>query len=714
MLRHLPFTFLFFISIIPLLSARAQGDSDASISEEDPFYPAIIKLTEEDDPEETIRDLEESGVQILRRRANLLLTFIPRALPTRSAEIKDIRGVEVIKPSEPVSPAMDCAREWLGASAIHSGNGLDAPYTGENVVVGICDIGIDPLHIAFLDDNGKSRIKRITQYREREGKRLVIEGDEAYRRWQTDTEDEWHATHVLNILAGSRYPYAGMAPKAEIVVSTSQLSDVGLLCGAEDILDYAREKGLPAVINMSMANYLGPHDGSSLFSQYLDMIGEEAIVVLSAGNAGNTAATHSFTFTPSQTHTGMAVYNADWKQFHPYGAIEIWSADEQTFNIRIGILDADELIPFYIYPWLSLKDGERYTIASEADIIPPALSSSTTLDAKFRDIFTGWLTLYGNLDTESGRYFVRLEIDALTEILSSHGGWARYVPMIEVEGISGVHVDFYADFSRLNFRSLPGGREPSSAFSFSDLATGQKTVSVGMYTNRQTRPTLSGEVITERNTAGEVSPYSSYATLTDGRVMPHTVAPGASVISAISNPFLAAHPDAETLNARSAKGKREYFWACNTGTSMSAPYTAGTIACWLEANPYLKIDDIFHILAHTNYQDFPDAANPRNGQGWLDPYEGMKEAVRLRSGMKDIDSTLSHATPRLSRTSEGITVWNPAGSNISVEISDITGKKLATFSGSQSVFNISLSLFEKGIYIAKIAGSDVSLKFMIT
>lgn len=55
---------------------------------------------------------------------------------------------------------------------------------------------------------------------------------------------------------GAGSPYVGIARDADIVVSTSTLTDVGLLAGVEDIIDYAKEVGKPCVINLSMGNYI--------------------------------------------------------------------------------------------------------------------------------------------------------------------------------------------------------------------------------------------------------------------------------------------------------------------------------------------------------------------------------------------------------------------------------------------------------------------------
>ncbi len=239
------------------------------------YIPRLVKIQSESE----VDSLREQGVDVLRRRGDILLCFFPNP-QTRSNE-------PAIRP-RPIAPALDVAKSYYDAGSIQSGDGFGTPYTGKGVVVGICDVGIDPLHPTFLDADGRSRIKRVVHYIEGDGLRIQLEGDDDYLEWQTDNPEEYHATHVCGILAGNGAgsPYSGVAPDADIVATVSTLSEVGLLAGVEDIIDYAKEVGRPAVINISVGSYTGAHDGSSLFSQYLDMCAEDAIIVMSSGNEG--------------------------------------------------------------------------------------------------------------------------------------------------------------------------------------------------------------------------------------------------------------------------------------------------------------------------------------------------------------------------------------------------------------------------------------------
>ncbi len=720
-------SFLALSSLFPF-QAAARGDSEEFSSDNRTHFAAIIKI----DSDDALEQLRQSGVEILRQRDNLLLCFVPLnehngadtrsgltlksdPVKTLSYHIKEIKGISKVERARSVSRSMDKAREWFEAENLHTGEGFDMPYTGKGVVTGICDIGIDPLHISFLNEEGEPRIKRIVQYKEGLGQRIVLSPDD-YAEWGTDTPDNWHASHVANIMAGSYGQYRGMAPESDIVITTSQLTDVGLLCGAEDILDYARQNDKRAVINMSMANYIGPHDGSSLFCQYLDKIAEEAIVVLSAGNAGDTPLSLPFDFSETDQTAGLMLYSSDWVQFDPYGAVDVWSLDQTPLKVRFGIRDTQEFKIVKMFPWQQLYDDSSFTVTSDPARTPASDKETVIYDEDFASIYSGWFSLTGGFDSENGRYRTIMEYDAHTDIEVFNGHWARYVPVIEVAGDPGAHADIYADYQFTNFRALHSAVQPSSVLSFSDLATGENVISVGMFVNRDRRPSISGEEYYNDFVPGTVFKASSYSTLNDGRVMPLTVAPGFGVVSAMSSYYMKAHPDGqEQINAEVIADGKRYLWATNHGTSMSSPYVAGTIACWLQALPELSSRDVMQIIAESNIHDYPEPENPRHGQGWLDPVEGLKTALKNFSGIDKIeDSNFSEIddTRKLTFSNNTLCFWNPEGADSSISVYDSAGLNCFTASSSSPVESFSLSL-PPGLYIAKIQGSNITIKFLI-
>lgn len=616
--------------------------------------PGIVKIYDEDE----IEDLLDAGVSIERRRGDILLCYFP-----------DSDGNDIVIPnSDPfstrthnpkkwkfkdkrhtISPTLDESVKFFDAWKIHEGIDLKYPLTGKGVVVGICDIGLDPLHPTFLDENGHSRIKRITHYKEYEGIRFQLEGDEEYKKWVTDTIEEFHATHVAGILAGNGAgsPYKGMAPEADIMVSLSSLSDFGLLMGVEDIIDYAKEVNKPAVINLSMGCYTGAHDGTSLFSQYLDLCADDAIIVLSSGNEGNNTNTLSHKFPDVESVLEFRLGNKAWDQKHMYGITDIWNDSENPLTLSICIYDDESHTVAYEYEPLTLTDWEMETY--EWDPGNPLFEGLS---------LNGFLTVSGGVDPENGRYEVYMMYDFESSRLIGTG-WAKDMISVKLRGTEGDEVDVFADGTYTRLMSISGQPTPDSHLSISDLACGFRVVSVGMYGNRETAPVSifnsEGKVIdTNLDSTGsrpwETVIYSSYGTLRDGRALPLTVAPGRELVSGVSHAFIEANPE-ETyyLDPQGSP------WISLGGTSMSSPYVAGFIATWLEAFPTLSVEDVLDIIEETNSHDIPEPANPRNLNGYFNPYMALRKLLD-HNGVDKIEDPSSVLLP-----SDQVEVYNLSG-----------------------------------------------------
>lgn len=662
-----------------------------------PYVPAIIKL----DTDDQLTSLIEEGGILLRRRGDLALMFLPRektsSLIKRAPGEKDKVSDTTprIQPGRRVAPAMDKAREWYGASRILTGEGLPKAYDGKGVVAGICDIGFDPSHSTFRDpESGISRVKRITQYKEAQGLRIELNGEDEYREWRTDTLDHYHGTHVAGILTGSdnSVEYGGIASGADIVISTSQLSDVGLLAGVEDIIEYAKEVGKPAVINLSMGGYVGPHDGTSLFSQYMDMLGEEAIICMSAGNEGAPHHTNSlsYVFTPESKIIGQRIHNYKWTQFDIEGMIDIWSADARPLTITPLVFDETTRQTVYTFPSLRPLNAESWSVTTEE-----AKDGMEAADEEFRRYFNGWFTVIGEVNPDNGRYNVSLLYDLHTETQSADGAWARYNIGFNVEGVPGQRIDIFADGQYSRLREMPGSPAPGSSFSVSDLATGDNVICVGMYNSRGSWPLLSGEEDTQNLEPGTVHKSSSFGTLLDGRVLPHTVAPGNPIVSAYSGPYLEKYPQEFTrVAAKSYYDDKTHYWGIEGGTSMSSPYVAGFVAILLEADPTLSVADIKRLIAETNRHDMTDPDDPRHGQGWFDPYAIMTRVVSNLSVPGNIDSNIK------AEIANGILyVQNPDATPLTLTISDTAGRTLLSTYDSSTLLTLPLNNWRGNILL---------------
>lgn len=647
--------FLLFFSLLTIL---VWADA-AGAGRPDKYAPRLVRI----ETEAEIDSLASEGVEVLRRRGDIVLCLFPNS-GTRAGE-------SFLRP-RPIAPTLDKAKEFYDAASIQTGAAVadGVPYTGKGVVVGICDVGIDPLHPTFLDADGKSRIRRVVQYVEQEGIRLELEGDDAYREWKTDNPESYHATHVCGILAGggAGTPYSGIASDADIVVTVSTLTEVGLLAGVEDIIDYAKEVGKPAVINMSVGGYTGPHDGTSLFSQYLDMCAEDAVIVLSAGNEGANLNTLMADFTPERSSVQFKLGNKAWDQHHMYGATELWSGTSSPLAFSLGVYDADEKRIYRSLEPICLTGGESHTyVWSSRDYSRNAFP------------FDGELVAIGYVDPENGRHCTSLGYDFDSPKKASGGDWARYMLAVEVFGEPGEDLEVYSDGTYTRLAVFTHECPPTTDRSISDLACGFNIVSVGMYGNRDSVPRSYPELFQDdevywvptRYHAGATVRYSSYGTLRDGRMTPLTVAPGADLMSAVSSHYIETCSFYPRLKLEGAE------WVDEGGTSMAAPYVAGYIATWLEAVPDLTSADVIGIISRSNRTDIPDPDDPHNGHGYFDPVEGLRLA--LQTGGVDLVET-------------------PAGSfapDDFIEVYDVAG--IRRYAGAAA----GLSGIERGLYVVK-------------
>ena len=246
----------------------------------------IVELGED----ATIEDLELAGAKVLKQRENLAIVTLPIDQVEDFAKNKAVKRVQF---GTKMHANLDKARAATSTSWAHLGMMVDHKYTGAGVVTGLMDQGIDPNHVTFMNsDQSASRVKRVWTFMGKDGSFDAYETPEAIASFSTDMKDETYGTHVAGILAGGyesnrNLPYYGVAKGSDIAMSEGLLSDINIIYGVENIIEYAQAEGKPAVVNLSLGNNVGPHDGTDLFSQYLDILGKYAVICVSAGNEGN-------------------------------------------------------------------------------------------------------------------------------------------------------------------------------------------------------------------------------------------------------------------------------------------------------------------------------------------------------------------------------------------------------------------------------------------
>lgn len=658
------------------------------------YLPAIIKL----EPGETTGELEENGVKIMHRRDNLILAFIP----TDDIDfLLTFSGVERISLSDRARITLDKARPFGNVDKIISpSDEWPKGWDGRGVVTGFCDIGFDPSHPNFKNPDGTSRVVRIVNYVDTLADVIRLYTPDEIAAWRTDNDDEYHATHVAGIMAGGYRDndYFGVAGLSDIVATTSMLTDACILAGAEEITSYAKSVGKPAVINMSLGSYTGPHDGTSLFNQYLAKIGEEAIVCIAAGNEGVSPNTIQLDFDTDCEERSIYICDCTggWNLEHIYGDSDFWSSDDSEFSLRFSIFDFPNRKVVYSSPWIGQGELKDWTIAS-----PDITDASAERNEIFNNAFRGYFRATAEVNPENGRFNIYTSFNLHNREMYELVG--RYYLMVTIRGSRGVHVDGYADGYRCFFRSNGSSSfaTPGSSMSISDIACGDNVLVVGASCARNQTPLLNGGVHGFDFTIGQVAPFTGYGILIDGRHLPEIAAPGCCVVSSLSTPFVEKHPDADypPLCAEANIDGRKHYWGSETGASMATPYIAGVVALWLQADPTLSITQIKEIAMQTAKTDYPDIADIRWGAGQIDALAGLRE-VLARSGVGNV--TTQDIKPIISLSDATLSITSPGAVRLIVTLYSCDGRLLSKTACDGERLEIAREALPSGIIICVI------------
>lgn len=549
--------------------------------------------------------LEENGVHVDSRYGNIV------AVTASGADLQRVaarRGVKSITAPSRLHLHCDSSRSVTHVNPILAGEGIPVPLDGNGVVVGIVDCGIEYGHIAFKDANGKSRISRVYHPADKGG--TVLMGGETMpgREYTTpeqiaavgtDDRSMSHGCHTTGIAAGSLVGgYGGMAPGAEIVITgipNTELTDINVALGARYIAAYAASVGKPCVINMSLGNHDGPHDGTGMLARVIDELNRQygTIFVLSAGNEAGKGVYMNKKFTAGDTSLRSVLATAGSNQ----SEVDIWSRTDDPLSLTY-----------------SLCDNTSHSILCSTQPLTADTVLTLGNDPAFSGLASGSITVTQGFDPINGKYHINVKHKANT---------GSNCLVISVNGYAGQEVDVWdvngdASFSDYGFAGYTDGID---TFSISDMATGESSISVGACAGRTTYPT-GGRTVSTGYSMGAMARFSSYGTDLTGKKHPFVVAPGVSVVSSVSN----YNCNKSSYSQRVANGSQYDYWYVKSGTSMAAPCVTGIVALWLQACPSLTAQQIKKVMAQTAVR--PSNATVQYGpNGEIDALAGLRKIL---------------------------------------------------------------------------------------
>ena len=367
--------------------------------------------------------------------------------------------------------------------------------SGEGILVGAADSGIDYFHPDFRNEDGTTRILKLwdqtvpgnppkgyvtgSEYTEEEINEALSLSETEGRRLVPVRDISGHGTAVLGIAAGngraSSGENRGVAYKSGIIAvklgvprEDSFPRTTELIQAVDYLVRQSLELGMPMAINLSFGNNYGSHRGDSLLETYLNSVSNmgRLCICTGTGNNGNQA-----------LHTGGNIRTGEIQEIElgvsPYEAalnVQLWKHYEDAMEIylenpageRIGPLYENlgpqryragdtELLIYYGKPGPYFVTQEIYI-----DFIP----TGNYVDSGV------WKIILRGKDIKDGEYFLWLPggnvLNPLTSFYLPRVEGTLTIPSTALRLISvGAYdsrSDVYADFSGRGSSFLPYGK----------------------------------------------------------------------------------------------------------------------------------------------------------------------------------------------------------------------------------------------------------------
>jgi minor extracellular serine protease Vpr len=284
-------------------------------------------------------ELRALGATIGSVRNNIATVELPL---TALERLETLRAVSAIEAAHNITITHDSSSRAIRLNDVRRiANGEWVGATGQGVIIGVYDTGIDFAHQDFRTSSGGTRLLGLwDQTRNgtpppgfsvgfhctQQALQRVIDtpADSSLSCPERDTNG--HGSHTAGTSAGdgsavgnggTAFQYAGVAPLADLLIvkgGNSTFTETAIVDGLRWMESEGRARNRPMVVNLSLGGQAGPHDGTRLFEQEIDNLSRPGfIVVASSGNDGSNGNVRRldgspFTFDPFYIHgTGHAV-----------------------------------------------------------------------------------------------------------------------------------------------------------------------------------------------------------------------------------------------------------------------------------------------------------------------------------------------------------------------------------------------------------------------
>ena len=481
--------------------------------------------------------------------------------------------------------------------------------TGQGVVIGIIDTGIDFRHLDFTvpgSGGHQTRIKALLDMTEYGAQspdpgwnyslpgqagvigHLYTEADinsalqipkpaDQNADSVKQRDKNGHGTHVAGTAAGNGLSspnpgtYAGMAPAADLIIVKASRQNDGqddfnssdVINALEFIKQKSSELGKPFVVNLSLGGQLGPHDGTNPDERAIDNLvngGPGRSVCIAAGNEGDSSIHARGTVSPAGSQT---------LDFNVNGAayiVDLYQNNADRFRVTVTSPDGVALGPVsYDANGFSFPDGQASN--------------------QYLEIFNA-NDNKGDADLANDQP----DIVVMFKPGAPNGMWK--INLDDVDANANQSYDAWATGEGVSFSTFVD----RDSHLIASPGTARGALTVGAFVTRSATFTF-----------GSAAPFTSPGPTADGRLKPEISAPGYYLYSSRSTDI--TDPNFGTIGAGTDAPTDSTHYTGLAGTSMATPVTSGAIALFLESNPLLTSEQIKDSIDNTASQDsFTDAS----------------------------------------------------------------------------------------------------------
>lgn len=566
---------------------------------------------------------------------------------------------------------------------------LAQSYDGTGVLVGIIDSGCDFTHPDLKDVSGKSRIKFLWDMT----KPLAANTPTPFgygQEWSnsdidlglcthSDAPNYGHGTASAGIAAGNGLAigkHEGGAPKADIMVVALDFNKPGFVIAdaVQYLISKAQLLNKPLVINASVGDYYGSHDGTDLEAQLIDNLTANIpgrALVASAGNAGR------YKFHVGYNTTALDT-NFTWiKNATTLIGVSEYADTLQIKNVRYtigvnntGFSDLGNIgFKNYNYALNTLKRDTIYHNTNRIGIVESIASINSF----------GVYELDLTIKPDSISYLWRIE----------HNGVGR---------IDSWNFDYLTtglptttQYPRISkFKVADTLQTICSGFQCSD-----NVITVGNYVNRNQYIDVNNVSHTTTEVAGEIAQNSSTGPSRRNTVKPDIAASGNTIFASgeattLAN-FTTLYPYKIALGG---------YHIGSGGTSASSPVVAGSAALYFQKNPTATSTQLKQAIINCAYNDVfttTTLPNYRWGYGKLDAFHMMNCGVVTNNALPILSKEYMKIIPNPFETQTTLSFTNAEEKKIYMY--NTTGELVFSDSCRTSTYLLLKNNLAAGLYL---------------